>query len=105
MIQQKPTEYWIGVIAVALYVVTRNAEADPILKRIVKTVVSGGLTVSLSPTIADYIHANETWAAVIIMAIGFMVLDVFTMTVGNRKFLQSIIRNRIAGATKDDDKS
>lgn len=102
---QKPIEYWIGVVAVAIYVATKNAESDPIWKRTVKTIVSGGLTVALSPTIAIYLGANETWAAVIIMAIGFMVLDVFTMTVGNRKFLQSLIRNKIGGVMKDDEKS
>lgn len=102
---QKPIEYWFGIAAVALYLAFKNAEDSPIITRIVKTVVSAGLTIALSPTIASYLNADETWAAVIIMAIGFVVLDVFAMTVGNRKFLQAVIRNRISGVTKDDGKS
>ena len=93
----KPLEYWIALAALVIYVASRNAENDPILKRVTKTVVSAGLTLSLSPDIASRLGANETWAAVIIMAIGFVVLDVFTSTVGNRTFIRNLIRSRIKG--------
>ena len=97
----KPIEYWIALVALVIYVASRNAENDPILKRVIKTVVSAGLTVALSPDIAARLHADETWAAVVIMAVGFVVLDVFTSTVGSRTFIQSVIRSRLKG---DDEK-
>jgi hypothetical protein len=99
----KPIEYWIALVALVIYVASRNAENDPILRRVTKTAVSAGLTLALSPDIAARLHANETWAAVIIMAIGFVVLDVFTSTVGNRAFLRSVIRGRITGVKGDDE--
>ena len=97
----KPIEYWIALVALVIYVASRNAENDPILKRVTKTVVSAGLTLALSPDIATRLHADETWAAVIIMAIGFVVLDVFTSTVGSRSFIRSVIKGRFKG---DDEK-
>lgn len=97
----KPIEYWIAMAALVVYVASRNAENDPILKRVTKTVVSAGLTLALSPDIAVRTGANETWAAVVIMAIGFVVLDVFTSTVGSRTFIRSVIKSRFKG---DDEK-
>lgn len=93
----KTTEYWIALVTLAIYVVARNAEAEPIRRRVIKTMVSAGLTLALSPTIAVYVHADETWAAVIIMSVGFMALDVFTSTVGSRAYLRSIIRSKLGG--------
>ena len=96
----KTIEYWIAVATLVVYVASKNAESEPILRRVVKTMVSAGLTLSLSPQVSVKLGINETWAAVIIMSIGFVVLDVFTSTVGNRTFIKSMIRSKF-GANDD----
>jgi uncharacterized membrane protein YoaK (UPF0700 family) len=93
----KPIEYWFVLIGMILYVATRDAERQPILKRTGKTLASAALAVGLSPDIAAWVNASETIATVGIMAFGMIVLDVGTAIVSDRNFIKELVRNRLGG--------
>lgn len=49
----KPIEYWAGLIGMVLYVATRDAEREPLIKRLAKVVASAFLARNQYPHGAD----------------------------------------------------
>lgn len=99
----KPLEYWAVLLGMVLYAATRDAEKEPLVKRIVKTLASAFLTIGLTPTLAPWVNESEMAAAVIIMAFGMIVLDVVTALVSDREFIKELVRNRIGGKKSGDE--
>ncbi len=97
----KPLEYWAVLIGMVLYAASRDAEKEPLVKRVVKVAASAFLAVGLSPSFAPYLRGSETAAAVAIMAFGLLILDVGTAIIGDRKFIQDLIKSRIGGGGGD----
>ena len=95
----KPLEYWAVLVGMVLYAATRDAEREPIWRRIVKTLASGFLTVGLSPSVAPYLRDSETLAAVALMAFGMLALDMATALVADREFIKELIRRRVGGSS------
>lgn len=93
----KPLEYWAVLIGMVLYAASRDAEKEPLIKRVVKVAASAFLAVGLSPSLAPYLRGSETAAAVAIMAFGLLILDVGTAIIGDRKFIQDLIKSRVGG--------
>jgi len=93
----KPPEYWFVLLGMILYVATRDAERQPILKRTGKTLASAALALGLSQDLAARFGATETIATVAIMAFGMIVLDVATALIADRAFIKDLIRQRLGG--------
>lgn len=99
----KPLEYWAVLLGMVLYAATRDAEKQPLVKRIVKTLASALLTLGLTPSFAPFVQQSEMVAAVIIMAFGMIILDVATAIVSDREFIKELVRNRIGGKKSEDE--
>lgn len=93
----KPLEYWAVLIGMVLYAASRDAEKEALWRRVVKTIASAFLAVGLSPALAPYLRGSETVATVAVMAFGMMALDVATALIGDRKFVQDLIKSRLGG--------
>lgn len=93
----KPLEYWAVLVGMVLYAAARDAEREPLVKRVVKTIASAFLAVGLSPSLAPYLRNSEAWATVAIMAVGLIVLDVGTAIVSDRQFIKDLIKARFGG--------
>lgn len=94
---QKPIEYWAVLIGMVLYAATRDAEREPIIKRIAKVGSSAALALGLSPSLAPWLRDSETFATVVVMAFGMLALDVVTAIIADREFIKDLIRRRIGG--------
>ncbi len=98
----KPLEYWAVLIGMVLYAASRDAEKEPLVKRVIKTLASAFLTIGLTPSLAPWVNESEMAAAVVIMAFGMIVLDVITALISDREFIKELVRNRVGGK-KDGD--
>ena len=99
----KPLEYWAVLIGMVLYAAAKDAEKEPLLKRVVKTCASAFLAVGLSTTLAPYLRGSETAATVCIMAFGLLALDVGTALVSDRDFIKGLIDKRLGGGGRADE--
>jgi hypothetical protein len=95
----KPIEYWFVLLGMVLYIATRDAEREPIVKRTGKTLASAALAVGLSGDAARWFSVSENIATVGIMAFGMILLDVGTALVSDRAFIKELIQNRMGGTT------
>lgn len=93
----KPLEYWAVLIGMVLYAASRDAEKEALMRRVVKTGASAFLAFGLSPSLAPYMRDSEMVATVAVMAFGLLALDVGTAIIGDRKFIQDIIKSRFGG--------
>lgn len=98
----KPFEYWAALAGMVLYAAAKDAEREPIIRRVAKVSASALLAFGVSPSLAPYLHDSETMAAVCIMAFGQLFLDVVTATLGNREFVQKLIMARFGGGRDGD---
>jgi hypothetical protein len=90
-------EYWFVVAGMVIYVSTRDAERQPIMKRIGKILASGLLALGMSAELAVLLGTSETIAAVAIIAFGMIVLDVATELFANPAFVKELARNLLGG--------
>ena len=88
----KSLEYWAVVIGMVFYVMSRDAEREPLARRAVKTVASAFLSYGLSPTLAP----------LAIMAFALVLLDTITALFADREFVKDMVRRRVGGGSKDD---
>lgn len=93
----KPLEYWAVLAGMVIYVATRDAEQEALVRRLLKTAASALLTVGLSPDAAERLGVSEIVAAVGLMAFGMLALDVVTALIRDRDFIKQLIRDRIGG--------
>lgn len=87
--------YWAVLAGTALYLAARDAEKEPLLRRVVKTAASGLLAYGGSAELSAYLRGSEIAAAVIIMAFGLIVLDTATAIIKDRALFKQIIRARL----------
>lgn len=97
----KPLEYWAVLIGMVLYAASRDAEKEALARRVVKTGASAFLAFGLSPSLAPYMRGSEMVATVAVMAFGLLALDVGTAIIGDRKFIQDIIKSRFGGGNNN----
>jgi hypothetical protein len=93
----KPLEYWATLIGMVLYVATRDAEKEPLMRRGVKVLASALLAIGLSPTVAPYLRGSEIAAAVALMAFGTLILDVITAVISDIEFVKKLVERRLGG--------
>lgn len=98
---QKPLEYWAVLIGMVLYAASRDAESQPLAKRLVKVGASAFLALGLSPSLAPWVSGSESIATVLIMAVGLVALDVLVALVADREFIKDLIRRRLGGGGGD----
>ncbi|KPD11550.1 hypothetical protein [Phaeobacter sp. 11ANDIMAR09] len=98
----KSLEYWAVVIGMVFYVMSRDAEREPLARRAVKTVASAFLSYGLSPTLAPLTRGSEVLAALAIMAFALVLLDTITALFADREFVKDMVRRRVGGGPKDD---
>ena len=91
----KPIEYWVTLLGLAVWTGSRDAEKDPLHRRLAKTATSALLTVGISPSIADYAGISEIWAAILVMAVGLLALDTATALISDRDFIKQVIRKKL----------
>jgi len=98
----KSLEYWAVIIGMIFYVMSRDAEREPVARRAVKTVASAFLSFGLSPTLAPMARGSEVLAALAIMAFALVLLDTITALLADREFFKDLVRRRIGKGPKDD---
>lgn len=92
---EKTWEFWTVFAGMAVYVGSRNAETESTQKRVLKTTISGLLTVGLAPEVAPYVNDSETVAAVLIMGFGLIVLDIGTGLLADKDLIMDLVRKKI----------
>ncbi len=97
---EKPLEYWAALAGMVLYTASRDAENEIILRRVAKIFASALLTIGTSPTFAAYLKISEILAAVLIMAVGLIALDVLTAIISDREFIKDLVRQRLGKKDK-----
>ena len=89
--------YWATMAGVAIWVGIRDAEREPVLRRVAKTGASGLLAYGAGPEVAPYLGGSEIAAAVALMAFGLLALDVASGIIGDRDFIRDMLRKRLGG--------
>ena len=95
--------YWAVMAGTAIYLGMRDAEKEPLRRRIAKTAASGLLAYGGSAEISRWVYGSEIAAAVIIMAFGLIVLDTATAIIKDRAFIKSIVGHRLGTDKGGDD--
>ena len=93
--------YWAALAGTAIWVGMRDAEKEPVFRRLSKTAASGLLAAGGSRDVAPYLWGSEIAAAICIMAVGLFVLDMAVAIVTDRSLIKDIVRARL-GAPKSD---
>ena len=94
----KPLEFWLILVGMTLYVASRDAEKEPFRRRVTKTAASILLTLGLAERLALAAPwMGETGAAVLIMTVGLIALDVATALVQDRQFVKDLILRKVGG--------
>lgn len=89
--------YWAAIAGAALYVATRDAETESVKRRLVKTAASAFLAIGVSREAAPYLGGSEIAAAVAIMALGTLALDIATGLLRDRTLIAEIVKRRLGG--------
>lgn len=90
---EKSVEYWLALIGAAIYVALRDSEKERPIRRVLKLLSAGAITLGLSNGLAEYMNIREAWAAVALMVLGQIMLDLLTALVGDRNFMKDLIRS------------
>jgi hypothetical protein len=93
----KEIEFWAVVAGMAFYVAARDAEKEAPLKRIAKTAASAFLAYGLADGVAPYLNNSPTFAAVLIMGFGLIILDVGTALLMDRDLIKELVRRKFGG--------
>lgn len=95
--QQIDWRYWATMAGVAIWVGIRDAEREPIQRRVAKTAASGLLAYGAGPTAAPYLGGSDIAATVALMAFGLLALDVLSGIISDRDFIRDALRRRLGG--------
>jgi len=90
-------EFWAVVLGMSLYVSSRDAEKEPLIRRIGKTAASAFLAYGLADGVAPYVGDSPTFAAVVVMGFGLILLDLGTALLMDRALIKDLIRRKIGG--------
>jgi hypothetical protein len=93
----KEIEFWAVVAGMAFYAAARDAEKEAPLKRISKTAASAFLAYGLADGVAPYLNNSPTFAAVLIMGFGLIILDVGTALLMDRDLIKDLVRRKFGG--------
>ena len=96
-------EFWAVLFGMALYVATRDAEKEPLVRRIGKTAASALLAYGLADSFAPYLGNSPTFAAVVVMGFGLILLDLGTALLMDRALIEELIRRKIGGSKDEQD--
>lgn len=114
---QKPLEYWLVLVGIALWAIQRDlkvvaasaeAKQQPIslvalitsaISIITKTTVSMLLAVGISPSLADKLGITELWAMAVVMALGQILLEAIVAIIADREFIKQLILRKIGGGS------
>lgn len=80
--------------------VARDAEKKAPVKRLAKTAASALLAYGLADGVAPYVGGSPTFAAVLIMGFGLIILDVGTALLLDRDFIKELVRKKLGGGDK-----
>lgn len=97
--------YAAAVAGMALFAALQDAERAPIGRRVVKILASALLTVGVAADLAAVLGISEIAAAVVVMGLGFVVLDLVVGLIGDREFIKDVIRRRLGGGAGGGDGS
>ena len=92
----KPVEFYLSIVAAAIYVWESNTER-PVVSRFLITISSALLGLSLAPTLSDYVGFPEIISAVLVTAVGFLVLEIAAALIKDREYVKEIIKRRLGG--------
>lgn len=104
MIFGKPFEYWAALLGTILYVAARDAEREPMARRMAKVAASALLSFGLTPTVSPYLWGSDVLAAIAVMAFGQMVLDIGMAVLMDKKLsdaLKKRVRDQVSGGSDD----
>lgn len=87
--------YWAALAGTAIWVGMRDAEKEPIRRRLAKTVASGLLAAGGSREVAPYLFGSEIAAAICIMALGLFILDMAVGIITDRELIRDLVRARL----------
>tara|TARA_Y100000310_G_scaffold211266_1_gene212037 strand:- start:16062 stop:16346 length:285 start_codon:yes stop_codon:yes gene_type:complete len=90
---ERTTEFWVALVAAAAYVFL-NSREKAIHYRIVMVASSAGFGFSLAKDVSDWLGIGETFAGVVIIVFGYMLIDLVTALVSDRAFVKEVIKSR-----------
>lgn len=100
-------EFWAALAGGFIYVIQR-ARSDPWYSRITKAIVAALFALAFARDLSSYVRDNEALAAILIMLLGEVVLDIFTAIASDRQFwsetIKEVIRKRLGVGSNDDKK-
>lgn len=94
MFSWKSPEFYIAILASALFVFESNKE-KPFWSRFLITVSSAGFGFSLSPDLAEYVGASQTLIGILVTALGFLILEVSAAIVSDIEFVKRMIEKKV----------
>lgn len=86
--------YWSALAGTAIWVAMRDAEKEPIKRRLVKTFASALLGAGLSHEAAPFFGGSEMYAGVCITALGIFFLDLGVALITDRELIKELVRSR-----------
>lgn len=96
----KEWEFWAVLVGMAFYVATRDAEREPLIRRLGKTAASAFLAYGLADGVSPYVGGSPTFAAVAVMGFGLILLDVGTAVLMDRELIKELVRRKFGGGKK-----
>lgn len=103
MFLNKSIEYWLVLIGMVFYASAKDAEKEPLIRRLAKVAASAFLALGLSSELAPYLRGSETAATVCVMGFGLIALDVMTALLSDREFIKDVLRKRLGGGGRADE--
>jgi len=96
-------EFWAVLLGMAFYVAARDAEKEPLIRRLGKTAASAFLAYGLADSVAPYLNDSPTFAAVCIMGFGLIMLDLVSALLMDRALIKELIRRKVGGKNDEQD--
>ena len=92
----KPAEFYVTIVAASIYVWESNKER-PLASRFSMTISSALMGFSAGPSVAEYVGGSELLVTLLVTAIGFLMLELLTALIKDRKAVTEIIIKRLGG--------
>lgn len=91
---ERTLEFWVALVAAALYVYL-NSKEKVIAYRLIMVASSAGFGFSLSGEAAEFLGIGTTFAGVLIIVFGYLAIDLVTALISDRGFIKDIIKSRL----------
>lgn len=96
LLSHRPAEVWIAIVAGAGYVFQKSAQRT-LAGRALEAGTSGGLGFAVGPGAAEWAGINPALSAILVSALGYLMLDVLTSLVAERQMVKEIILRMLGG--------